>query len=186
MVELIFAALLWQAPWTEGSADVAQLGSPSFRAREAAQARVAAHLDQFVAAVALGEWSADAEIRARCRILMDSWYRRHAVELAERMKPWRWRDWPRLDTLKELDGSGDAVSGALDHYWAKALATMLQKDRDNPSIFAEATRLLIVDRIAARLPCRSLIRDLCAAESQFRRDNGMPPPPKLHKCGRGK
>jgi hypothetical protein len=151
---------------------VALTGHDAFRVREAASLCLSRHVALAGAALVAGERQGCEETRQRCKFIVDRWHAAHADELAEAYKP-AW-GWPWIDYGRYV--SWDAHSAYLD----LARAAGFTNSSPEWPAYREATRLLVRDRLAARLSVVDLVDTVNWLADRHRLwcgANGYPVPP---------
>lgn len=133
----------------------ALLGHPRFPVREAASAHLAAHVDAALPLLVMLERSPDAEVSYRAGVLVTAWVQEHADEISRTVYPTGWTCHPWISSkppqhlwpvgvgswwhdveCQYLDRVPHAV-GSFEPDWLR---------------YREATRLLVRDLIARRVP----------------------------------
>ncbi len=140
---------------------VTLLGADSFKVREAAHVSLARADWLAVDALLAGERSPCQETARRCEAMLNDLHKRHAVKLADAAEPltgWPWMDCGGLDDPLCYE--------TRSHYMYAARSKL---DWTEPFWFAssEATRMLVIDRIAARQPWRHIVARLRAGHIRY-------------------
>lgn len=145
-------------------------GDRDFRTRERATAMLAKLSDVGIEKLKVAEKCADPEVAARCKPLVDAWYRKNAHLVVDQLLapgwksfPWAWALW---DEYYEFDAEVTRygnLAGANFHF--------TNPDNVDWKIRSDATRLWMIDRLKARLPCDSILQQLADAQRRFLREN---------------
>jgi hypothetical protein len=159
---------------------ITQLGAPSFRDREVAQAELVRRGDGALLCLLAGEQSKDFEVAGRCRALVNDYYRRHGDELAEHYKPAGWQSWPPIYMLIGADWPG--ANDIYSEYWARSWKVFREWDQDDQRQ-NEATRLLVADVCASRRSPVELLTFMCTTCRHWREERGEEVPPAYQPRG---
>ena len=133
---------------------VLQLGDNDFRSRERAHTALG-RIEGAKSALLWGERSKDQEIVTRSRQLANAWYSRHAAELADKYIPAGWTEFPWINNYSpsDLESNEGAHAWILAWFYYQAAKDFgFNSAGPRYVAYCEATRMRVVEMIAARIP----------------------------------
>lgn len=136
---------------------VGQLGHPSYRVREQASAALVPLAPVALRQLEAAEGSRDAEVATRARKVVDRWYRLTAPARADRVRPTRSAVLPWIEHMPR---DGETRDYEIRYYLLQVGGLSAENEPPDWPRSRAATRLLVIDLLARRVPEEEVVRIL--------------------------